>query len=137
MDYSLPGFSVHRILQTKEYWSGKPFPSSGDLPNPEIEPGSPALQADSLSSEPPGKPPTYPASFLHVHLPSNPNDTYLVTDPKVPMLSHLHVFAYCSAWMLDLLLIYLGNLCVFFGTQGSVSSSVNSSSSHHYTFLKN
>ena len=32
-----------------------PFPSPGDLPNPEIEPGSPALQADALPSEPPGK----------------------------------------------------------------------------------
>ena len=35
-----------------EYWSGKPFPSLGDLPDPGIEPGSPALQADSLPSEP-------------------------------------------------------------------------------------
>ena len=38
-----------------EYWSGLPFPSPGDLPNPGIEPGSPALQADALPSEPPGK----------------------------------------------------------------------------------
>ena len=38
----------------QEYWSGLPFPSPGDLPNPGIEPGSPALQADALSSEPPG-----------------------------------------------------------------------------------
>ena len=36
----------------QEYWSGLPFPSPGDLPNPGIEPRSPALQA----SEPPGKP---------------------------------------------------------------------------------
>ena len=34
------------------YWSGLPFPSSGDLPNPGIEPGSPALQTDTLPSEP-------------------------------------------------------------------------------------
>ena len=40
----------------QEYWSGLPFPSLGDLPNPGIEFGSPALQADALSSEPPGKP---------------------------------------------------------------------------------
>ena len=40
----------------QEYWSGSPFPSPGDLPNPGIEPGSPALQADALPSEPPGKP---------------------------------------------------------------------------------
>ena len=32
----------------QEYWSGLPFPSPGDLPDPEIEPGSPALYADSL-----------------------------------------------------------------------------------------
>ena len=37
------------------YWSGKPFPSLGDLPNPGIEPGSPALQANSLPLEPPKK----------------------------------------------------------------------------------
>ena len=40
----------------QEYWSGLPFPSPGDLPDPGIEPGSPALQADALTSEPPGKP---------------------------------------------------------------------------------
>ena len=45
MDFSRP-----------EYWSGYPFPSSGDLPIPGIESRSPALQADSLPAEPPGKP---------------------------------------------------------------------------------
>ena len=40
----------------QEYWSGLPFLSPGDLPNPGIEPGSLALQADALPSEPPGKP---------------------------------------------------------------------------------
>ena len=39
-----------------EYWSGQPFPSPGDLPNPGIEPRSLALQVDSLPAEPPGKP---------------------------------------------------------------------------------
>ena len=48
---SPPGFSVHGILQAR-YWSGLPFPSPGDLLDPGIEPGSPALQADSLLSEP-------------------------------------------------------------------------------------
>ena len=42
------------------YWSRLPFPSPEDLPNPEIEPRSPALQADSLPAEPPGK---------HIHTP--------------------------------------------------------------------
>ena len=40
----------------QEYWSGLPLPSPGDLPDPGIEPRSPALQADALTSEPPGKP---------------------------------------------------------------------------------
>ena len=53
MDYSLPDSSVHGSLR-QEYWSGFPFPSPGDLPNTGIEPGSPALQADALPSEPPG-----------------------------------------------------------------------------------
>ena len=40
----------------QEYWSGLPFPTAGDLPDPGIKPGSPALQADSLPLELPGKP---------------------------------------------------------------------------------
>ena len=40
----------------QEYWSGVPFPSPGDLPDPRIEPRSPALQADALPCKPPGKP---------------------------------------------------------------------------------
>ena len=39
----------------QEHWSGLPFPSPGDLPDPRIKPRSPALQADALPSEPPGK----------------------------------------------------------------------------------
>ena len=38
----------------QEYWSGLPFPSPRGHPDPGLEPGSPALQADSLLSEPPG-----------------------------------------------------------------------------------
>ena len=55
VDCSPPGSSVHGI-SGQEYWSGLPFPSPGDLPGPGIKPRSPALQADSLLSEPPGKP---------------------------------------------------------------------------------
>ena len=40
----------------QEYWSGLPFPSPGDLPDPGIKPGSLALEADALTSEPPGNP---------------------------------------------------------------------------------
>ena len=41
----------------QEYWSGLPFLSPGDLPDPGMEPVSPALEADALTSESPGKPP--------------------------------------------------------------------------------
>ena len=47
MDCSPPGSSVHGISR-QEYWSGLPFPSPGDLPNPGIKPTSPAWQVDSL-----------------------------------------------------------------------------------------
>ena len=50
-----PRDSVHGILQAR-ILEWVPIPSSGDLPNPGIEPESPALQADSLPCEPPGKP---------------------------------------------------------------------------------
>ena len=57
-----------------EYWSGLPFPSPGDLPNPGIKPRSPALQVYTLTSEPPGK------LFKHVQFSS------------VQSLSHVWLF---------------------------------------------
>ena len=51
MDCSPPGSSVHGILQAR-----LPFPSPGDLPNPGIEPMSPALAGGFFTAEPPGKP---------------------------------------------------------------------------------
>ena len=48
--------SQSRGFSRQEYWSGLPFPSPGDLPDPGIEPRSPALYADTLPTEPPGKP---------------------------------------------------------------------------------
>ena len=55
MDYSPPAklpMGFHR----QKYWSGLPFPSPGNLPDPGIEPKSPALQVDYLPTELPGKP---------------------------------------------------------------------------------
>ena len=60
MAYQVPlsmGFS------RQEYWRELPFASPGDFPNPGIEPGSPAWQADDLPSEPPGKSSTLLSSF--------------------------------------------------------------------------
>ena len=63
-DFVTPWTVAHQAplslgFSRQEYWSGLPRPPPGDLPSPGIEPRSPALQADSLPSEPPGKP--------HVH----------------------------------------------------------------------
>ena len=62
-EFSSMGILQARILEwvavpfsRQEYWSGLPCPPPGDLPNPGIKPRFPALQADSLPSEPPGKP---------------------------------------------------------------------------------
>ena len=55
MDYSLPASSVHGIFQAR-VWSGLPFHSPGDLPDPGIELESPAFQADALPSAPPVRP---------------------------------------------------------------------------------
>ena len=58
-DCSPPGSSAHGIFPRQEYWSGLPFPSPGDLPDPGIEPvspDSPALAGKLFTTEPPGKP---------------------------------------------------------------------------------
>ena len=65
-DFATPWTVAHQAppsmgFSRQEYWSGLPFPSPGDLPDPGIEPRSPTLQADALTSEPPGKPPMPPA----------------------------------------------------------------------------
>ena len=52
----------------QEYWSGLPFPSPGDLPDPGIEPRSPSLQADALPSEPPGKQSVHSLVTLKIYI---------------------------------------------------------------------
>ena len=67
---ALPSMEFSR----QEYWSGVPFPSPGDLPNPGIKPGSPALQADALTSEPPGKPITQVQLSINIHAKAIPRE---------------------------------------------------------------
>ena len=64
MDYSLPGSSVHGDSPRQEYWSGLPCPAPGDLPNPGIDLGSSALQANSLLSEPRSLPLSHQGNHL-------------------------------------------------------------------------
>ena len=75
MDCSPPGFSVHGIFQAR-ILEWLPFPSPGDLPHPEIEPRSPALQADSLQGlshpgSPPGKVPAVGPRVPGITVPSS------------------------------------------------------------------
>ena len=56
IDYSLPGSSAHRIFSRQEYWNGLPFPTLGDVPDPEIEPASlmsPALAGGFFTTSAP------------------------------------------------------------------------------------
>ena len=71
----------------KEYWSGLPFPSPGDLPSAGIEPGSPALQADTLPSEPPGKPPIM--LYMVVNITENPESIQVLPLMKFVILRKL------------------------------------------------
>ena len=61
-------------LSRQKYWSGLPFPSPGDLPDPGIEPRSPTLQADALTSEPPGKQLLVNKHCQYYHLYPSPGD---------------------------------------------------------------
>ena len=80
--------------QRQEYWSGLTFPSPEDLPDPEIEPGCPALQANSLPSEPPREAhySTYcmPDSTIHqtfkIHLEVDFQDSLINNRAKIPAL---------------------------------------------------
>ena len=72
MDHSLPGSSVQGIFFNKEYWSRLPLPPPGDLPDPRIKPVSPVsptLQADSLPTEPQGKPSKWGSTPHYVPFP--------------------------------------------------------------------
>ena len=68
MDCCPPGSSVHGFSR-QEYWRGLSFPSPGDLPHPEIKPGSPALKADPFLSEPPGRSPINASTYLVIKSP--------------------------------------------------------------------
>ena len=98
MDYSPPGSSVHGILQAR-ILEWVPFPP-GDLPDPGIKPRYPALQADALTSEPPGKPrPTY----LYLLLLFTLLTLYLRIHCQTQSQEDLPLFSYKSFMVLALL----------------------------------
>ena len=79
----------------QEYWSGLQFPSPGDLPDPGIEPGSPALQADVSPSKPPGKPMTNLDSILKSRDIPLPTKVRLVKTMVFPVVTYR-----CDSWLI-------------------------------------
>ena len=85
----------------QQYWSGLPFPSPGDFSDPGIKAGSPALQADALSSEPSGKP---------LHRKSTPHGYGLVWRSNQSILKEISPECSLEGLMLKLKLQYFGHL---------------------------
>ena len=88
----------------KEYWSGLPFPSPGNLPDPEIEPRSLTLQADALPSEPPGKPSEEETCLKFGHSEENLKAT-LVSSLCLSFqkMESFHVYSFtCCSYLLNL-----------------------------------
>ena len=86
----------------QEYWSGLPFPSPGDLPDPGIEPGSSSLQADSLPSEPPEKEGgnKFSSDFLSVRRFTHINTLTLMT---LPGTAWVHLTFQVGVWAMGVL----------------------------------
>ena len=103
--FATPWTVAHEALPSlefsrQEYWSGLPFPSPGDLPDPGIEPGSPVLQADALLSEPPGKPRATKATSFEPESNQQPKDVhiYQVYSPPLYQLSYRRVHMRTGKW---------------------------------------
>ena len=75
----------------QEYWSGLPFPSPGDLSDPGIKPGSPALWADALPSEPTGNPKSKQVQKLEFGFSLCEEDIFS-SDVELPLIIDLSFF---------------------------------------------
>ena len=109
-------FATPRAIQSmefskSEYWSRQPFPSPGDLPNPGIEPRSPALQADSLSAEPQGKSIWVGLSSNSGQLSMGYNEAFhcLVGSLKWQCMTLMHMTFPLPPWKVLLQLVGLGH----------------------------
>ena len=96
----------------QEYWNGYPLLSPGELPHPEIEPRSPALQVDSLPSEPPGKPKEWFCSQPHGRIAHQAPLSWNSPDKNTGMGSHsLSLFEYVEnkifSWQSSLVVQWL------------------------------
>ena len=95
----------------REYWSGLPFTSPGDLPDPWIEPGSPILQADALPSEPPGMAVIFCYSSLKGPRPS-PHSTPMTKVLCVCVMCA--VFYACAVYVFSVCVLCICCMCVVY-----------------------
>ena len=95
-------------FSTQEYWSGLPSPSPGDIPDSGIDPRSPALQADALTSEPPGQMPPAKEVINFIHL-FRKTIFSLLCASKLCTCFQFHWF-----WFLPLLYPLFSSTCVYF-----------------------
>ena len=119
----------------QEYWSGLPFPSPGDLPNPGMEPRSPLLQVDSLPAEPQGKPrntgvgslPLLQGLFLTQGLNRHPLYCRWI----------LYQLSYQRSWHINSIInqIFLSGTVVKFMYNFILSNNKRDYSYHHLTYL--
>ena len=101
-DSATPSTAALQVLypwdfSSRKYWTGLPFPPPGHLPYPGIEPGSPALQADPLPSEPPGKPSRF-INDSYSELPFQSPDFELLED-KSQFLSIINFFFFFAFFL--------------------------------------
>ena len=107
MDCS-PQCSFIREFSGQEYWSGLPFPSPRDLPYSEIKPRSPIFQADSLMSEPTGKPYLF-SLMIYVHV----KTLYIISETNIILYFNYIpiIFKNTLYWVDEALKIFILTLC--------------------------
>ena len=113
----------------QKYWSGLPFPSPGDLPDPWIEPGSPVLQADALPSEPPGMAVTFCYSSLKGPRPS-PHSTpvkKVLCVCVLCVLCSMHVLCMCSLCVFCVYVVCVLCMCSVCGVVQNKTTEFHSS----------
>ena len=96
MDCSPPGSSVSMKFSRQEYWIGQPFPSPDHLPNPGIEPRSPALQAESLPAPSIKYPPNFVTSNKNIFFLHSVCESGICLGPLTLSFSQAAVL--CSNW---------------------------------------
>ena len=117
------GVYVYIYLCVQDSWSGLPFPSPGDLPEPGIEPGSPALQGDSLISEPPEKS-TCAHRHAYVYLCRLNPSTHLISRP---CMTYIYLQRLIKVAVRGIIISVLDEICALLPALSSTPPPLNHS----------